>query len=380
MLKIAIIGCGKIADLHAEAIGRVGSCEIVAACDREPLMAGQLADRFAVKAQYSDPELMLERERPDIVHITTPPQSHFPLARLCLEAGCHLYIEKPFAVNAAETVAILSLARERGLKVTAGHNHQFSHAARRMRALVASGYLGGPPVHMESYYGYELGRSGYAGALLGDKNHWVRQLPGGLLQNIISHGVATIAEFLPEGEPEVIAHGFASAGLRGCGEEIVDELRVIISGGLQTTAYLTFTSQMRPGLHEFRIFGPRNGLIMDQDQETVVRLSGLRRRSYLEKFLGPAELARQYLGNIASNARKFITSDFHMNGGMHFLIGSFYRSILEGSPEPISQREIVLTAVIMDSVFRCIGSRPVDWGSRYCDTLVSHGELTGDDQ
>ena len=57
----------------------------------------------------------------------------------------------------------------RGLKITAGHDDQFSHVARRMRSLVQSGFLGGGPVHMESYYCYKIGRSGYAGALLGDQ-------------------------------------------------------------------------------------------------------------------------------------------------------------------------------------------------------------------
>ena len=59
-----------------------------------------------------------------------------------------------------------------------------------MRALVGRGYLGGAPVHMESYYCYDLTQPGYARALLGDKQHWVRRLPGKLLQNIISHGIA----------------------------------------------------------------------------------------------------------------------------------------------------------------------------------------------
>ena len=48
---------------------------------------------------------------------------------------------------------------------------------------------------MESYYCYELGNSAYASALLGDNSHWVRRLPGKLLQNIISHGIARIAEY-----------------------------------------------------------------------------------------------------------------------------------------------------------------------------------------
>src|SRR5436190_1781473 len=126
MLKVAIVGCGKIADAHASQIQRIEECEIVGVCDREPLMAKQLYE-------------------------------------------------------------------------------QFSHVARRMKAVVGSGYLGGVAVHMESYHGYDLGDPGYARALLADKQHWVRRLPGRLLQNLISHGIARIAEFLTSDTPQVIA-------------------------------------------------------------------------------------------------------------------------------------------------------------------------------
>ena len=99
-------------------------------------------------------------------------------------------------------------------------------------------------------------RPGYAGALLGDKQHWVRRLPGKLLQNIISHGIARIAEFLEGDSPEVISYGSTSPLLRALGEtDIIDELRVIIHDANGTTAYFTFSSQMRPGLHGLRIYG-----------------------------------------------------------------------------------------------------------------------------
>src|SRR5205823_6012139 len=135
--------------------------------------------------------------------------------------------------------------------------------------LVNSGFLGSGSIHMESYYCYEIGHSGYAGALLGDKGHWVRRLPGKLLHNIISHGVARIAEFMVSESPHVIAYGFVSP----------------------------------------------------------------------------------YLKNIGGNLAKFLARDFHMKSGMKYLIASFYRSIVEDAPLPISYREILLTARIMDSIF-----------------------------
>ena len=365
MLRAAIVGCGKIADAHASQILRIPGAEIVGVCDREPLMARQLAERFPIRRVFSDLEELLQETHPDVVHITTPPQSHFAIAKTCLERGCHVYVEKPFTLCEKEARRLIGCATHRRLKITVGHDDQFTHVARRMRRLVQRGYLGSGPIHMESYYCYELGNTAYARALMGDKRHWVRSLPGGLLHNIISHGIARIAEFLTGESLEVVAVGFTSPALKSQGEtEIIDELRVIISEQERVTAYFTFSSQMRPVLHEFRIYGGKNGLLLDHDQETLIRLRGNRLPSYAEKFISPVGIARQQLGNILTNLRTFLRSDFHMKSGMKYLIESFYRSILENTPEPIRYEEILLTARIMDEIFAQLGTRGYSHGWR----------------
>ena len=352
MLRVGIVGCGKIADAHVAQIRRIAGCEIVGVCDREPLMAEQLCDRFAVGGCYTDVARLLEHARPEVVHITTPPESHFGLAKLCLEHDRHVYVEKPFTLYAHEAEQLIDLARAKGLKLTAGHNDQFTHVARRMRSLIATGYLGSRIVHMESYYGYDLGDASYARALLGDKEHWARRLPGKLLQNVISHGIARIAEFLTSASPSVTARGFCSPVLSGIGEgDLVDELRVIISEESGTTAYFTFSSQMRPSLHEFRIYGDRNGILLDQDHEMLLPLRGAKYKSYADKFIPTAKMAVQCLRNVSRNAQLFLKMDFHMESGMKYLIEAFYRSIRENTAPPISYREIVLTANIMEAIF-----------------------------
>lgn len=352
MLKVAIVGCGKIADSHASQIQRIKGCEIVGVCDREPLMAQQFYERFPVKQYFSDIRELLTESRPDVVHVTTPPQGHFDIANLCLNWGCHVYIEKPFTLNEQDARSLIALAEEKGLKITAGHDDQFTHVARRMRSLVQSGYLGDGPVHMESHYCYEIGRSGYAGALLGDPRHWVRGLPGKLLHNIISHGIARIAEFLTGDSPHVIVCGFVSPLLKSLGEtEIIDELRIIVCDERRRTAYFTFSSQMRPSLHQFRIYGNKNGLILDQDDETLIKLRGAAFPSYVAKFVPPVTTAGQYLADAFTNLRTFLANDFHMKSGMKYLIESFYQSIRDDTPVPIPYREILLTSRIMDEIF-----------------------------
>ena len=146
----------------------------------------------------------------------------------------------------------------------------------------------------------------------------------------------------------MIAHGLTSPMLEKMGErELVDELRVIISDTNGVTAYFTFSSGMRPSLHQFRIYGPTNGLLLDQDNETMIRLRGRRYKSYAEHFLSPLVMAKQYAGNSARNVRSFVVNDFHMKSGLKYLIEAFYRSIAQGAPLPIPYREILLTARIM---------------------------------
>jgi len=358
MLRVAVVGCGKIADQHAEQIAHIPGCEIVGVCDREELMAKQLQERLNVPTRFAEVQDLLDKARPDVVHITSPPQSHYPVGKLCLEAGCHVYVEKPFTVNLAEAEELISLAEYKNLKLTVGHNAQFSHAANRMRKLVAEGYLGGPPLHLESYYCYDLGDPGYAKALLGDRDHWVRMLPGGLLQNTVSHGISKIAEFLNGDVPDVVAYGFTSPLLRSIGEtELVDELRVIIHDGI-ATAYFTFSSQMRPSLHQIRLYGPKNGLVVDDDQETVIRVRGSRYKSYLEQFVPPWDYAKQYIVDSLGNVRKFLRADFQTGHGMRVLIQSFYRSITDGLPLPIPYKEILRTSRIMEEIFSQLSSAP----------------------
>jgi hypothetical protein len=148
---------------------------------------------------------------------------------------------------------------------------------------------------------------------------------------------------------EVVAVG---QDLRSVGEkEIIDELRVTICDEQGATAYFTFSSQMHPRRHEFRLFGPKNGLFLNEDQQILIKLRGRRYKSYAEKFIPPVMLAGQYLGNLLRNGRLFLASDFHMDSGKKYLIESFYRSIIENTPVPIPYREILLTSRIMDAVF-----------------------------
>ena len=352
MLHIAVIGCGKVADQHVQAIHRIADCEIVAVCDRELLMAKQLGERFGVSACFSDLREMLDAVSPDVIHITTPPQSHFALAKQCLESGAHVYLEKPFTITAGEAEALIQLAEHRGLKVTVGHNYQFTLEMLEMRRLISEGYLGGRPIHLESYWSYDLGGSMYAGAFLGSRAHWLHELPGQLFHNIISHGIAKLAEFLDDDVRLIVATAHRSSQLsQHGGSDLMDELRVLLRDKYGTTALFCFSSQFRPALNRLRIYGPHNSLMVDILTGTLIKSAGASYKSYLTYFIPPWKNAREYVRNLRLNITNFIRQRLYQDFGMKELIERFYNCIRLNTALPIPYREILLTARIMDEIF-----------------------------
>ena len=351
MLRVALVGCGKVADQHVGAIHRIPDCEVVSVCDCEPLMARQIAQRFNIAKCFSDLKEMLHAVSPDVVHITTPPRSHYSLAKQCLESGSHVYLEKPFTVTASETESLIELAQRRGLKITVGHNYLFTLEMLEMRRLVKQGFLGGRPIHLESYWSYDMGDLRYANAFLGNRNHWVRQLPGQLFHNIISHGIAKLAEFLDDEVTEIVATAHQSEQLRSVGaEEVMDELRVMIRDKSGTTAFFCFSTQIR-GLNQLRVHGPSHSVTADIITGSLIRQETRSYKSYLTYFLPPVKSGFEHLRNARLNIINFLRRRLYQDFGMKELIERFYNSVREGSPVPIPYREIILTARIMDEIF-----------------------------
>jgi predicted dehydrogenase len=362
MLRVAIVGCGKVADQHVHAIQRIPDCQIVAAVDRELLMAGQLAERFAVPDRFSDVTEMLRACKPDVVHITTPPQSHFSVAKQCLELGSHVYLEKPFAITAAETEALIRLAESRALKTTVGHNYQFTLEMLEMRRLVKEGLLGGVPVHLQSYWSYDLGDLSYAGAVLGNREHWVRQLPGQLFHNIISHGIAKLVEFLDDELTVLIATAHQSNEMKRLGTDgVLDELRVVMRDARETTAFFSFSTSIK-GVNQLHVYGNAGSIVADIITGSCVRTSSRSYKSYLTYFVPPLKYVQEHARNAALNLTNFMRRRLYQDFGMKELIERFYKSILEQNSPPIPYREIILTARIMDEIFAQIysGKEPLN--------------------
>lgn len=348
MLNIGIVGCGKIADGHVEEIQKLGCARVLAVCDLEPILAEQLAVRYSVPHRYTDFDRMLSEHRLDVIHIATPPHSHLALARKAAEAGCHVFLEKPLALNATDGQRLIKCAQQTGRKMTINYWYNFETNALALKEYVAKGKLG-DPIHIESYYGYDLA-GGFGKAFLSDDRHWVHQLPGKLFQNIIDHAINKITPFLPDEPVEVIARAYRRRQANNDhNDSVLDELRVMMLGG-GVSAYVTFCSQARPVGHFMRVYGTKNTAHIDYTFRSMSVEGNQTIPSALGRLLPPFKSTWQSLRNASHNVREFTGSRFQFFAGMNRLLSLFYESILHDTPVPIPYPEILRVSRIMDEI------------------------------
>lgn len=168
-VRVAIVGTGNIARIHARALaaaavaaapaGEPPAATIAAAADVNDDRLAAFCDEFDIEAAYGDLDDLLHKERPDLVHVCTPPGLHHTQALACLRAGVNVLVEKPPAISLREfdQLAKAELEYARGEGAQAGgepaaagpwfatvFQHRFGSGQRRLKALAQSGDLGRP--------------------------------------------------------------------------------------------------------------------------------------------------------------------------------------------------------------------------------------------
>lgn len=142
-MKYALIGCGRISNNHLAA-AKANKLEITGLADINPAAMDDKAAKFSLDTtrHYTDYREMLDREKPELVAITTESGKHAAVALDCLDAGCNVIIEKPIALSLSDADAIIAKAKHTGLKVCTSHQNRFNRAVRKIREALELGRFG----------------------------------------------------------------------------------------------------------------------------------------------------------------------------------------------------------------------------------------------
>jgi UDP-N-acetyl-2-amino-2-deoxyglucuronate dehydrogenase len=204
-LKFAIIGCGRIAGNHVTAAVDNG-LQVIGLADLLPenikKMQELLPENLREQAKgYSDFEEMLATEKPDLVAIATESGNHAAIAMKCLEAGCHLIVEKPIALSLADADAMIEAAAARDLVLCACHQNRFNKSVQKLREAVEAGRFG-RLLHGAAHIRWNRGADYYLQAPW--RGTWAQD--GGALMNQCIHNIDLLRWMMGDEITEVFAY------------------------------------------------------------------------------------------------------------------------------------------------------------------------------
>lgn len=139
--KVAIVGAGGIAVSHLEALRQMETLRAVALADISQQRAETVAKDYGITA-YTDYKEMIEREKPDIAVVTLPHFLHKEASIFAAAHGCHVMLEKPMALDAAECDQIIEAVRAAGVRLMVGHTQHYIAQNRAAKAIMEEGRLG----------------------------------------------------------------------------------------------------------------------------------------------------------------------------------------------------------------------------------------------
>ncbi len=332
-LTCVLIGTGAIGREHIQALASPEFVTLAAVCDLSPARVRATAERYSIARHFTDYRKMLAEVPAQWVHITTPPSSHYSIAKDCLEAGLNVICEKPITIRLNEFEKLRKLASAKQLCLLENQNFRFHSSVLKIMDFVQSGQMG-DIANVDIQWAQNLfhDRSPYV-----DPNlpHYGLKLPGGVIGDFLPHlsYLATMFAGAPQSVSAIWRKQVSGSPLP------YDEFRALVDCQ-QAPATICFSSSAQPDGLWLRVWGTK--LYAEANLFEPPRLQVRRLRSApppLPSLVnGMGEAFAIGKGSLASVARKLAGKSSY--DGLAEFINATYRAYLDGQPQPVSLEEI----------------------------------------
>jgi len=331
MLRAGVIGVGWVAiNRHIPSLINDDRVKMIAVASTS-VNAETVAKRFGIPQSYNSIDELLKQSL-DIVNICTPPFTHHELVVKVAEAGCHILVEKPFAMSSAEAEAMVDVARRNNVKLCVSHNFLFSHSMTRARMLRDSDALG----RVTGAIAFQMTN------LKRRLPKWYPLLPGGLFFDESPHMLYSILEFL--GDVSVV---WADTEKWESNRQPFSRVEALMQSK-DATAYLRFAFNAPKDEWILAIIGTKRVLLLDFFRDVIVELDEGGQHT-------PSEVLRDSLGFIWRTTKGTAKSGFRflmrrLYYGHDELIRRFIDSVENDTQPPVPAEEGKKVIALMEQI------------------------------
>lgn len=154
-INVAIMGTGNMASVMARTLRKVRGVRLYAVASRTLNKAADFAKQYGFKKAYGSYEELVQDDRVGLVYIATPHSEHYSNAKLCIEKGRAVLVEKAFTANAKQAKELIALAEEKHVFLTEAIWVRYMPFVRKMKDVLDSGIIG-KPVMLTANLGYDV--------------------------------------------------------------------------------------------------------------------------------------------------------------------------------------------------------------------------------
>lgn len=323
-IKTAFVGCGNIAHVHMRFMRKIER-SVVSVCDSSSVRAEGFAQKYSIESSYTDIDTMLTNESPDVVHLLTPPHTHYPLILKLIASGCHVLVEKPFCETEEQSKAIFAAAVEKGVQVSVDHTRVLHPMVVSARDLINSGEFG-DLVRIE--YDYDdpclvktkAGVAGYRWAK--GSPAWIERIRGGILSDLLPHPLSVALSFAPD---LTVRH--VSSKLLG--DNLIEEL-IVLLGSSKVDSVIKLSLNSKPLKNTLQLFCQRGSIRIDFRNMNMVILPERQMPNIVSRVVNSiSETGQSFFGFVFS-VFKVIAGKAHPYDGLGDIFQSFYKDVLNG--------------------------------------------------
>ncbi len=152
MVKVAVIGIGKMGISHLSILGGMDNARVVGVADTSSWITHPLK-KYSTFDVYSNYEELLQEKEPEAVIVSVPTRFHSGMVETLIQQGIHVFVEKPLTMNPEHSRSLVNLAKKYRVVNQVGYHNRFISTFREARKIVAEGILGKPVHFMAEAYG-----------------------------------------------------------------------------------------------------------------------------------------------------------------------------------------------------------------------------------
>ncbi|MBS7621477.1 Gfo/Idh/MocA family oxidoreductase, partial [Candidatus Bathyarchaeota archaeon] len=338
-----VVGSGWVAvNRHIPVLVKDRRVKIIGIVGKATDEIRKAVKKFGIPKIYDSVEKLLDNSL-DIIDICTPPFTHCEIAVKAAESGCHILVEKPFAMNTKEAERMMEAAQRNNVKICVSHNFLFSHSMKKARRLRDVGAFG----KVTSVIALQMSN------LKRRLPKWYPLLPGGLFFDESPHIIYSILEFLG-GNASV---SWSRVERWENNPQPLSRVEAFLEAKAEnSTAYIYSAFNSPRDEWIMAIMGTKRVAIIDFFRDTIIELKEGGRHTPFEVLMNSLNFLWQMTKETANSSFRFLAKSLYF--GHDELIRKFIDAVEKNTEPPVPAKDGKLILKIIEQILKKGGYSP----------------------